>query len=1588
MSPEPQTVKIAVYGNTLNIQAATKARTAYTVSIDAGLADGFGQVLEAPAKLTFQVTAAWPSFFVPGGTFAVLDPNAPPQLSVLTTGYERLDVKAYSVAPADFDRFQKAGADAERNIGPATWPVGRLALDTKVAVRGSKDDLVETVVALSAALKGKPGHLIVLIRPEPEGDGTRGREVARLWAQSTKIGLDAFADNEELVAWATSLTDGKPLSGARIALSPAGIEAMADANGLARLRLGEGSGRLLIATVGDDTALLPQSPSWWSEGDGWRRRDSGIGQRLFVFDDRHLYRPGEEVSLKGWIRSYGAGRGGDIGVAPAVKSITFTLRDSRGNEIAKGERPVGRLGGFDLSLKLPAAMNLGPAHLEFATAQGGGHHHGFDVQAFRRPEFEVKVTPSEGPHIVGGALHATVAASYFAGGALPDAEVRWDVHSAPGEFRPPNWDDYVFGRFIPWWRPRVFPVRDRPGHSISYPARTDGSGKHVLRVDLDSVTPPQPTVLTASATVIDVNRQAWSDQASLVVHPAKVYVGLRSPRTFVRQGEAMNYEVIVPDLDGKAVAGRPVAVRAERLEWEQIEDEWKEVVVSTETCELRSAAEPSRCTFRPKDGGSYRVTAIVRDEQDRPNETVTQFWVAGEEARPRRDVAQERVELIPQKKEFRSGETAEVLVVAPFAPAEGLLTLRRSGIVRTERFSTSSASHTLRIPIEEAFTPNVQVHVDLVGAAPKASVTSADARGNRRPAFASGELNLVVPPRERTLSVTAKPRQSALEPGGATTVDVELTDTAGRPVAGGEVAVVVVDEAVLALSGYQTPDPMGVFYAPRDPGVTDHHTRSHVVLAPEAAEAQITGAMGRGQEDALAGRVAAPAPAMAKEFAATAGQPAGPIRLRTDISALAVFAPSLTTDEAGRASVNVKLPDNLTRYRVMAVAAAGEKSFGSGESTLVARLPLMVRPSPPRFLNWGDRFDLPVVVQNQTDRPLEVEVAVRASNLDVPGGAGRRLRVEAHDRAEVGFPMETAGAGRARIQVAAASGAYADSAELTLPVWSPVTTEAFATYGQIDDGAIHQKVVSPSDVVPQFGGLEVTTSSTALQALTDAVLYLVSYRFDCTEQIASRVMGVAALRDVLSTFEAKGLPAPEELVAAGKRDLDRLAALQNDDGGFSFWRRGDRSWPFLGIHVAHALERAKAKGFEVPAHTLERSKQYLRRLETAIPSEYPPDIRRTLIAYGLHVRAISGDGDPARAHRLVQEAGVDKLSFEALGWLLGALGSDKDSAATAAAIRRHLGNRTTETASTAHFAVSYSDGAHLLLQSNRRADAVILESLIATEPANDLVPKLVAGLLNHRKAGRWENTQENVFVLLALDRYFGAYEKTTPDFVARMWLGDRYAGEQAFRGRATQRRSVEIPMSLLDAGGSDLIVNKEGAGRLYYRIGLRYAPKGLRLDPADHGFTVERTYQAVDDPGDVRRDADGTWRVRAGARVRVRLTMIAPARRYHVALVDPMPAGFEAENPGLATSAPVPNEPPAVGLFRGWSQPGPWFEHQSLRDERAEAFSSLLPEGVHSYTYVARATTPGSFVAPPPTAEEMYQPETFGRGPSSRVVIQ
>jgi alpha-2-macroglobulin len=1705
VEPELEDMVVRLSGAELTVAGSSRPDTRYRVTLDRRVRDVFGQALDRPRDVTFSVGPAQPLIALPGAPLVVLDPDGPPRVRVQSQGHASLRVRVYRVRPEHWQQWGNALRAAQEQRAAGVASPGVLVVDTIVPVPGGGVQFAETQVDVSRALEQGLGHATVVVDPPAgarmDAAQPRRRPPAAVWVQSTRIGLSAAADRHEVLAWATSLRTGTPLAGVALRLLPSGRAALSAADGTALFPLDSVGTYAVIATHGADSALLPYQEHGFVRA-GWQG-SSGGELRWFVTSDRGLYLPGETVHLKGWLRHIPPGPRLELALPVDVASVAFRVRGVRGEDLGEGSMRPGRLGGFSTAVELPVAMNLGAAYFQL-TAEGQAlpalarTQHMVNVQEFRRPDYEVVAEADPGPHVVGDVAGVMIRASYYGGGALSGADVQWRVATSPGHYTPPGWGRWHFGR-APWWG---FQTTTRPRPRAEMAGITDGAGSHRLLMELLSVDPPFVAAVQVDAEVHDVTRQAGSANVSLLVHPAALNVGVRMARRWLHAGEPATVDVIVVDHDGRAVAGRELDLVLERITmgpWTGGLRPEPAFSDARTACHVVSEETPIACTLTVDSSGTYRLRGDIRDDAGRVSRTELVLSVSGVVGPPRPAGVPGTVELLADREEYQPGDTARILVQAPFHPAEALLTVRTDGVLARERFRIDGPGYELRLPITEDHISSIRVSVELVDAG----------RGTRS---ARGEVTLAVPPHRRALDVRVLPRDSVTQPGAETVVEVEVRDADGRPAAGAEVALWMVDEAVLGLGGYRLRSPLDAFYAPRFSYVQRQENRRWVAHWPRSAGpgtlsgvvlggsgavlAGVTvslegtdittttafdgsftlhgvapgeyvlrlhssdgntgsapvevpaggthvgnvvlGALGITdtaillRAESIQGRAVAQAPApppapgelQLQEItiaATTFDAGAGTEDVRTDFAPLAFFEPSLLTDAAGRARVIVRMPGSLTRYRVMAAAVAGADRFGAGEATVTARREMTVRITAPRFLNHGDRFELPVLVQNTSARTLAVDVAARASGIRIANAAaGRRLTLGPGARAEVRFAADAVQAGTAHVQVIATAvaapgagsqgaglqggaqnpatgAALTDATAVSIPVYSPATAEAFAVYGTIDDDApTVLPLARPVGVIEGFGGLDIGITSTALHALTDAVLYLQTYSFEGAEHLASRVMAVAALRDVLAAFAAEGLPPVEQLVAATQRDIATLTGMQHDDGGWPFWRGGTRSDPFVSVHVAHALQRAQEKGFDVPPPVLRRAADFMRGIDGQVV-RWPLPVRQSAGAYALYVRQRLGDAgviQEARRMATARPAVVGgELPVEAVAWLLHVLAAEPQSQAEADELLRRLLNRAVETAAGVTFAERYTDGAHLLLHSRQRTDAVALEAMIAADAGSDLVPKLAQTLLAHRTSGRWSGTQENAWALLALDRYFRTYEATTPAFQSRVWLGERFAGGRAFQGRTTERQHVSVPMpELLRVDAPQLVIARQGAGRLYYRAALRYAPADTRLPAVERGFTVTRGYEAVDDPADVRRGDDGTWHVRAGARVRVRVQLTAPSVRFHVALIDPLPAGFEPLNPELRGTGSA-DDPEAglaanrrAGLFPPW-QPR-WFSHQNLRDDRAEAFAAVLSAGTYDYTYLARATTPGTFVVPPPRAEMMYEPETFGRGSGETVVVK
>jgi len=817
----------------------------------------------------------------------------------------------------------------------------------------------------------------------------------------------------------------------------------------------------------------------------------------------------------------------------------------------------------------------------------------------------------------------------------------------------------------------------------------------------------------------------------------------------------------------------------------------------------------------------------------------------------------------------------------------------------------------------------------------------------------------------------------------------------------------------------------------------------------------------------------APAPS----FNALSLEPAskGEFNVRSDFRADAAFIGFAKTDESGSVRLNFKLPDSLTRYRVTAIANQGNDLFGVGKTDITTSLPVAVRPSMPRFLNYGDMCDLSYSIENQSTSAITLAVVCHVSNLRilVENGGERRKKgitvtVPALGRTEVRFPVKVQKSGTAltnvgiRVLKAVAqteenqsiSVGWSDAVKNEFKVLTPATTEAFATYGDISGNeTVLQPIALPEKpIISQFGDFSFTTSVTALSTLVDSLIYLYSYPHECNEQRASKLLGVVCMKEIILQFytpsELKTLmdiESREEIDAFVNTELKKLFDRQRYDGAFSYWSPTFFCDPFVTCHVALCFAKCKQEGYEIPSETLRKTRSILSNIQSLffLGFLWPRVIKDAIKSFAYYVLSLLAETDSEKenvinlcmtifSHYENPVALALELSPECAAWLAMAVHRCKKEESNDAKTKKEKSmdywldgiknyfkeNVTVDSGVYAHFITNYEDSEMsqmVMLHSNDRTDSVVLSCLMEVdkEQSSDIIQKLVRSILKSRNSnryGRWSNTQDNANSLVALTDYFKLFENEIPDMAVNAWLVDPirkeetlYLGEQTWKGRSREQRittaplTAFIPRSDIDKEiinpkdyetpcKKNFVLSKAGSGRLYYRIAMSYVPSNLCLKAMERGFSVYRTYEGVSSPEHVKYyKTENVWKVKAGELIRINITICNTSKRFNVALVDNLPAGFEAVNPELDTQhtdfdAAQKNQ----DSFDYWSK---WFEHQNIRDERVEAYARILYAGSHPYSYIARATSIGSFVSPPTRMEEMYAPECFGRSDTAFVQV-
>ena len=1642
ISPTQVYTYFDTYNKTFVIGFNAQPATDYAVKIAPGIADPYGNTTQETLEVKFRTGNAPPqaSIAMPYGA-ATFNANQPVRVVATTMNVNTLNFEMYR-----FERMEDMQELTYRyDVAP---PAANLFRKFAQQTEAPSNKTAKVLVNLGEG-EGKlaPGmYLLNVTSPE-----IPSRFVQRAMIFVSEINLTLKSEPDNALVWATDLNSGQPINNLQLDFFTTTYNnekqrnefkllgtSATNAQGIASFK-NEGGAEMPVAFVIARNPFSAVSAEW---GNGFRIFDFGIGLpgyyggdetlRGFVYTDRPIYRPGQKVLGKGVVRNEDDVK---FSLPTAGAQIQIDVRDPNGNVALSKQDKLDEFGAFNFEVDLPEGAALGGYYVQVLVAGRPIAPSSFTVAAYRPPEFEVSVEPGATEIVRGTTLTATVKANYLSGGALRNAKVNWNVLVSRASFNPPQLDDYTFSDnddpwrcFDCWFSQRNDPP---PQPLFSGEGTTNERGELALTLpislelrDYQGQIISGPVQLSIEANATGADNQVIAGRASVTAHPANYYLGIATNQYLIQEKKPMTIEVISVDTQGARLAGKGFEVSVYRREWKSsfvgddgdtsLGGRWETEVndeLITQTTVTSNDKALAFVPFVAPKAGSYHIVARGADG-DRVVQSSRFVWVTGPDYVPWFRENNDRVNLIANKSSYLPGETATILIPSPFIDDKikehlALVTIERGHVLKHEVIKVTSSSQTVAIPITKDFAPNVFVSVVLMkGAAPTPSPSPVGTGEGSRAEFKVGYIGLKVEPVKQVISVTLTPDQKLSEPGKAVSYAVLATDADGKPVSA-QFSLDLVDKGILNLLPRTKDEIVEAFYGLRNSRVNTAVGLS--ISGNRVTEEQVQqGGLNRGRNVAFdsaggaapaapAATTAAPAQEMAVAKAETRQQEGNAPQVRQNFADTAFWSPSIATDAEGKANVTITLPDNLTTWVLRAVGIDGETKVGEGVVNVVATKPLLIRPVTPRFLVVGDVVELGAVVNNNTESEQTATVSLQAQGVTLAQSPSteQSVTLPPNGEARVNWVVTTTDVPAVDLVFTVQNAQYSDASKprlatapnggLKVNKWS--APEVVGTAGDLtEEGARTEVIGLPPEIDTTQGAVTLRLDPSLAASMQAGLTYLETFPYECAEQVTSKflpnVLTYRALKEL-------GIQNPEleaKLPDLVNKSLSRLYEIQNEDGGWGWWR-GEGSNPNISTYVVFGMLKAREAGFEVSVDALQRGLQYVQGqlVSVRVESAY---YELNQQAYKLYVLAEAGQNETAKLSELFELR--SKLSHFGKALLALAIGKADKNDARIKTLFADLNAAVIQSATGAHWEEQNVDW--WAMNSDTRTTALVLDAFAQLDPNSKLIPNIVRWLMVARNAeGFWRSTQETAWSLIALTDWMRVTNELKGNYPYGAFLNDKPVAEaQASPATITQTTFVTLPVAALlrDVGNRLTISRGPGEGRLYYTAHLKAYLPVPSIKAADRGIAVQRRYVLASCANGVK--CPEVTSAKVGDVIRVELTIIAPSDLHYVQLEDPLPAGAEAIDTGLATTSQLAASAelrassdeenssfgPRYSSFRWWWN---WYSRSELRDDRVALFATFLSKGSYEYSYTMRVTSAGQFNVIPTFVNEQYFPEVFGR---------
>ena len=1378
----------------------------------------------------------------------------------------------------------------------------------------------------------------------------------------------------EALAWVTDLEQGNPQKDLPVIFYDEDFNVLettsTDQDGIAYLD--DLTSRPAYARIDGDSNVAFTSISW---GSGISTSSFGIWQSYYgssasffgyLQTDRPLYRPGQTVQFSGILRHQ--------------DDLHYTLTDleqvhvkiyNQGDMVYDQYLDVTQGGNFADEFTIAEDASLGTYDIyvynevpeeEFIESIS------FRVVEYHKPEFELNVDSPQKEISVGEDVTFTIDAQYYAGGNLANAIVEWFVETYTYYFVPTS--EYQKYSFTDWDRD-LYRYNENQINENNVLAQgeltTDINGHVEITQNIPANESNTSQLINLGVNITDISGNVVSGSTSVIAHQNQVYVGVRAQHYIGKANEEQSFDLVTLDWDSQPIPNQAVTVQFFERQWFSVQEKddqgvlrWKtdvkEIPVGQKTVYTDENGFATT-SFIPQNGGVFKVLLTTYDQNGNKHQSSAYMWVSGSNSIAWRQTNDRSFELISDKDLYSPGDVAEILIAQPFEGENyALVTYERGHIYHSEVIKLSDNSTIYEMPITTEMTPITYLSITVISGA----------EDTDRPNFKMGMLPINVDTQQQTLQVEITTDKELAQPGDEVTYTIKTKDYEGNPVSA-NVTLAVVDKSILALATSNVRSIVQAFYPDKSLYV---RTALGIVASADDYNVEFREAIQDGLSSGGGG--------------GSASQ--GIITVRQNFQDTVIFESDITTDENGVAHVTVTLPENLTTWQATARAVTSDSRVGEAYSQLLSTRPLYINLNTPRFFVVGDQVVIGANIHNTTDQPMSVDVELEASGVSLQTPANQTVEVPAQQQAYVYWDVTVdQDAERVDLTLYASDGVEQDATKPVLgtlsdqgiPVYNYTVQETVGTSGMVgENNSKTEGIYLPKTIDYNQANISVEVSPSLAASMTEGLTYLLDYPYLCIEQTVSRFLPNVIISQALAERDLPMITDQKTLDLQINQALQRIYAKQHSDGGWSWWDSGDSN-PYLSAYVVYGLLEAQ-NSYTIDQKVIDKGISFMLR---SFPYITNATSRSELNRYAfmLYVASYSGNQKANKINNLYNWR--DSLSIYAKAYLLQSMYLNNPEDSRIETLLSDLHSDVIITSSGAHWEEDFRD--YRNWNTDVRTTAIVLNALIDVEGETQITVNAVRWLMSNKELGRWSTTQENTWSLIALTNWM----QTSGEFESNYEYAIGLNGELLEKANITKENltdniNLEINMEqiLQDEINALVFAQGEGEGNLYYSTFLTANLQVDQIEALDQGMTINREYFALDD------SETPITEIEQGELVRVRITMVVPGALHYLVINDPLPAGFEAIDSTLETDTVVPTYyTREMSREIGW---GWWyFDHIEKRDEKIVLVADYLPAGTYVYTYLARASTVGSYNVIPPTAEEFYFPDVGGRGAGSKFTV-